>query len=207
MGKSEPIVFIVDDDQAVRQSLTALAESIGLMAQTFGKAEDFLNAYDPAQPGCLLLDIRMPGMSGLELQSKLNAEGIHIPVIIITEHGDIPMAVSALKAGAVNFIEKSCKDQLLIDNINKAIEIDAKLRCRQAARAEVVAKVGLLTSREREIADLLLQGRSNKNIGYDLGISQKTVDFHRVNILRKMGVDSLVSLLRLMHRAGLEKIN
>lgn len=203
MNKSEPTVFIVDDDEAVQQSLNMLVETVGLNAQTYGRAEDFLNAYDPAQAGCLLLDIRMPGMSGLELQSKLAAEGINILIIIITGHGDVPMAVEAVKAGAVDFIEKPFRDQTLLDNIQKAIELDANIRRQQSNQADIEAKISLLTPRERQIMDLLLVGKSNKIIAYELGISQKTVDFHRLHILDKMGVDSVVELVRLTQKVGL----
>jgi FixJ family two-component response regulator len=203
MSKSEPIVFIVDDDEAVQQSLSMLVETVGLKSQTYSRAEDFLDAYDPAQAGCLLLDVRMPEMSGLELQSKLAAEGIKIPIIIITGHGDVPMAVQAVKAGAMDFIEKPFRDQVLLDNIQKAIELDAQNRRKQSERTDVEAKIALLTPREREVMNLLVLGKSNKVIAYELGISQKTVDFHRAHTLEKMGVGSVVELVRLTQRAGL----
>jgi len=199
MSKSEPIIFIVDDDEAVQQSLSMLVETVGLNAQSYGRAEDFLDAYDPAQAGCLLLDVRMPGMSGLKLQSKLAAEGINIP-IIITGHGDVPLAVQAIKAGAIDFIEKPFRDQVLLDNIQKAIELDVQTRREQAEQADVEAKIALLTPREREVMDLLVLGKFNKVIAYELGISQKTVDFHRAHILEKMGVGSVVELLRLTQK-------
>jgi FixJ family two-component response regulator len=198
MSESEPIVFIVDDDEAVCQSLRMLAETVSLNVQTYGTAQAFLDAYDPAQPGCLVLDARMPGMSGLELLSKLVQEGISIPTIVISGHGDVSMAVEAMKTGAIDFVEKPFRDQSLLDRVQKAIELDLKIRGEQTERANIEHKIALLTPREREIMDLLVTGKSSKMIAYDLGISQKTVDFHRVHIQEKMGVDSVVQLVRLV---------
>ncbi len=207
MNKSEPIVFVVDDDEAVCRSLSLLIETVGLKVQTYGSAQDFLDAYDPAQSGCLVLDVRMPGMSGLELQSKLIAESLNIPVIIITGHSDVLLAVQAIKVGAVDLIEKPFRDQDLLDNVQKAIEIDAEVRRRQTKRADIETKMALLTPRELEIIELLVIGKSSKIIGYELGISQKTVDYHRVHILEKMGVDSVVELALLAQKLYLyEKI-
>lgn len=203
MSKSEPTVFVVDDDEAVCQSLSMLVKTIGLNVQTYTSAKNFLDAYDPSQAGCLILDVRMPGMSGLELQSKLAAEGINIPIIIITGHGDVPMAVEAVKAGAVDFIEKPFRDQILLDDIQKAIEIDAQAQREQAESADIEAKLVLLTPREREVMDLLVAGKSNKMIAYELGISHKTVDFHRAHIIEKMQVGSVVELVRLTQKVGL----
>lgn len=203
MNKSEPTIFVVDDDEAVCHSLSMLVETVGLNAQTYTKAEDFLDAYDPAQAGCLVLDVRMPGMSGLDLQSKLAAKGINIPVIIVTGHGDVPMVVEAMKMGALDFIEKPFRDQILLDNIQKAIKLDAQVRHDQAERADIQAKIDLLSPRQHEVMDLLIGGNSNKTVAYELGISQKTVDFHRSHILKKMGVDSVVELMRLAQKAHL----
>jgi len=197
----------VDDDEAVCRSLSLLIETVGLKVQTYGSAQDFLDAYDPAQSGCLVLDVRMPGMSGLELQSKLIAESLNIPVIIITGHSDVLLAVQAIKVGAVDLIEKPFRDQDLLDNVQKAIEIDAEVRRRQTKRADIETKMALLTPRELEIIELLVIGKSSKIIGYELGISQKTVDYHRVHILEKMGVDSVVELALLAQKLYLyEKI-
>ena len=203
MNNSEPIVFVVDDDDAVRDSLSMLIEAVGLKVRTYGNAQDFLDAYDPGQGGCLVLDVRMPGMSGLELQSKLVAKGITIPVIIITGHGDVYMAVEAMKAGVIDFVEKPFRDQVLLDSIPRAIEIDAQNRRRQTERADIETKLSLLTSRERQIMELLVIGKSNKMIAYELGISQKTVDFHRVHLMEKMRVDSVVELVHLVQKLGL----
>jgi len=197
MENCEPTVFIVDDDKGVQQSLRLLLESVNLKTQIFGNAQEFLDAYDPCQPGCLVLDVRMPGMSGMELHSKLKADQMHIPVIIITGHGDIEMAVQALHKKAVTFIEKPFRDQVLLDNIHKAINIDAEDRRKRAKQEDIKAKMATLTDRERQVSDLLVDGKSNKAIGYELKISHKTVDFHRINILEKMGVDSVVKLAKL----------
>lgn len=200
MSKSEPIVFIVDDDEAVCQSLSMLIETVGLNTQTYTRAEDFLDAYDPAQACCLVLDVRMPGMSGIELQSKVKAEGINIPIIIVTGHGDVPMAVEAIKAGAIDFIEKPFRDQVLLDNIQKAIEIDAHNRRKQTVRKDIEARLALLTPREQQVMEGLVIGKSDKVIAYELGISRKTVDFHRAHILEKMKVDSVINLARLAQK-------
>jgi two-component system response regulator FixJ len=148
------------------------------------------------------LDVRMPGMSGLELQAKLLELGIEIPTIIITGHGDVPMAVEAMKAGALDFIEKPFRDQVLLDSIQKAIECDRNIRAEKNRLEDLHSRISLLTRRERQIMDLLVLGKTNKTIAYELGISQKTVDFHRANVLHKAGVDSVVDLVRLMHRVA-----
>jgi FixJ family two-component response regulator len=198
-----PVVFVVDDDEAVCRSLSVLIEDIGLEVRTFTSAQQFLGAYDPQQSGCLVLDVRMSGMSGLELQSRLKELGYEIPIIIITGHADVPMAVEAMKAGALDFIEKPFRDQILLDNIQKAIEVDAQTRRNRKESQDVQSRIQNLTRRERQIMDLLVLGKTNKTIAYELGISQKTVDFHRANILDKAGVDSVVELLRLTQKAKL----
>jgi len=199
MEKANPIVFVVDDDEAICQSLRLLISDIGLEVRTFTSADRFLADYDPSQPGCLVLDVRMSGMSGLELQSRLRKQGMHIPTIIITGHGDVPMAVEAMKAGAMDFIEKPFRDQVLLDGIQKAIDCDRKIRQRHQQQQDVRSRMQHLTQREREVMDRLVAGRTGKNIAYELGISQKTVDFHRANILEKTGVSSVVELVRLTH--------
>ena len=202
MKKSEPVVFVIDDDEAVLESLSLMIETVGLKVQTYSSAQKFLDDHDPAQAGCLVLDVRMPGMSGLELLSKLTNQEFSIPVIIITGHGDVPMAVQALKTGAVDFIEKPFRDQVLLDSIQKAIKMDAENRCKQIEQTDIKAKMENLSPRELEVIDLLVTGKSSKMIAYDLGISQKTSDFHRANILKKMGVDSVVELMPLAQKAG-----
>ena len=202
MENDHPVVFVVDDDEAVCRSLSVLIEDIGLGVRTFTSAQQFLAEYDSEQPGCLVLDVRMSGMSGLELQSRLKELGFEIPIIIIiTGHADVPMAVEAMKAGALDFIEKPFRDQILLDNIQKAIEIDGRTRRNRKETRDVQARIQNLTRREHQIMALLVLGKTNKTIAYELGISQKTVDFHRANILDKAGVDSVVELLRLTQKA------
>jgi len=199
MENAEPVVFVVDDDEAICRSLGLLIGDIGLEVETFNSAQHFLSAYDPAQPGCLVLDVRMSGMSGLELQSRLNELGINIPTIIMTGHGDVPMAVEAMKAGALDFVEKPFRDQVLLDNIQKAIALDKRIRDAKRRQADLESRIDLLTQRERQIMDLLILGKAGKVIAYELNISQKTVDFHRTNVLSKLAVNSVVDLVRLTH--------
>jgi len=201
MENTAPVVFVVDDDEAICRSLALLIEDIGLKAETFTSAQHFLSAYDPAQPGCLVLDVRMSGMSGLELQSRLNELGLHIPTIIMTGHGDVPMAVEAMKAGALDFVEKPFRDQVMLDSIQKAIACDRQTREREKQHRDFRSRLELLTQREQQIMELLIAGKANKVIAFELGISQKTVDFHRSNVLGKLGVNSVVDLVRLAHRA------
>lgn len=197
MSDVKPTVYVVDDDEAICRSLTLLIQGIGLNVQTFTNAQDFLTTYDPDTPGCLVTDVRMPGMSGLELQAKLAERGTVLPAIVITGHGDIPMAVDAMKAGIVDFVEKPFRDQVLLDDIQKALELDAQTRRRRTQKTDIQGKTALLTPREEQIMDLLIEGKSSKTIAFELGISQKTVDFHRSHILEKMGVDSVVELVLL----------
>jgi two-component system response regulator FixJ len=201
METDSPVVFVVDDDEAICESLRLLIGDIGLEVRTFTSARDFVDKYDSSRPGCLVLDVRMSGMSGLELQARLRELGNHIPTIIITGHGDVPMAVEAMKAGAMDFIEKPFRDQVLLDGIQKAIDLDLRIRRQHKERQDVQARIQHLTQREREVMDRLIAGKSNKNIAFDLGISQKTVDFHRANILEKVGVASVVELVRLTQKA------
>ena len=197
MDDERPIVYIVDDDEAVCRSLGLLIQDVGLDARIFNTAEDFLAAYDSTQPGCLVVDVRMPGMSGIELQHKLIEQGISLPCIVITGHGDIPMAVEAMKAGVIDFIEKPFRHQHLLDDVQKALQIDAQTRSRRIRRIDIDTKTSSLTPREKEIMSMLANGMSSKAIAYELGISQKTADFHRANILQKMEVDSVVELVLL----------
>ncbi|CAK0763668.1 Transcriptional regulatory protein FixJ [Gammaproteobacteria bacterium] len=192
----QPTVFVVDDDPAVRDSLRLLLESVGLVAETFSSAHQFLEATDPEQPGCVLLDIRMPGMSGLELQRRLVARGIILPVIIITGHGDVTTAVQAMKTGAVDFLEKPFNDQVLLDRIHDAITRDAQARRARAEQDEVGRRLGTLSPREVEVLDLIIAGKANKVIALDLGISEKTVEAHRARTMDKMQVRSTADLVR-----------
>jgi two-component system response regulator FixJ len=192
-----PIVYVVDNDQPVCRALGLLIKGVGLDVCTYNSAEDFLAGYDPDRQSCLVVDVRMPGMSGLDLQNQLNEQGINLPTIVVTEHGDIPMAVDAIKAGVVDFMEKPFRSQLLLDNIHKALQLSAQSRSRQAVAADIKTKTSHLTPREKEIMNFLVDGRPSKTIAYELGISRKTVDFHRTHILEKMGVNSVVKLVLL----------
>ncbi len=202
MSSAKPTVFVVDDDEAICQSLCLLIEDIGLRVKTFGGAREFLAHYDPSQPGCLVLDVRMSGMSGLELQARLRELNMEIPIVVITGHGDVPMAVEAMKAGAMDFIEKPFRDQVLLDSIQRAVELDRRIRAARQQSESFQSRIEDLTRRERQVMDLLVLGKSNKTIAFELGISQKTVDFHRTNVLSKAGVATVVELVRLVHKAG-----
>jgi RNA polymerase sigma factor (sigma-70 family) len=199
---SESTVFVVDDDQAMRHSLKWLIESAGLRVRTFAAAEDFLQTYYPGQAGCLLLDVRMPGMSGLDLQSYLVREEIALPVIIITGHGDVPMAVKAMQAGAMDFIEKPFKDEDLLASIRRGIEADRKQRSERVQQAEIAMRLAELTPREHEVMDMVTGGKSNKEIAAALGVSAKTVEAHRARVMDKMRADSLAELVRMVLIAG-----
>ena len=190
-----PLVYVVDDDAALRDSLRCLLESAGHCVATCASAKAFFAIYDPKQAGCLVLDIRMPGMSGLELQDKLKRRGHAIPIVFITGYGDVPMAVNAVKKGALDFIEKPFNDQALLVLIDNALAIDAKAR-RAAARFET------LTRRERKVMERIVAGKRNQDIAAELTISIKTVEAHRAAVMRKMGVDSLAALVKLVQSAG-----
>jgi FixJ family two-component response regulator len=193
----QPRVYIVDDDAAVRASLRALLGSVGLPAVDFASGEAFLQAVDGGTRGCLLLDVRMPGMSGLQLQQELRDRGIHIPVIVITGHADVPMAVRAMKAGAKDFMEKPFNHQQLLDRIQGCLEADAQSYSEERRRRETGAVLARLTARELEVLKLLVTGRSSKTIAAACGISEKTVDAHRASVTKKTGARSIAELVRL----------
>ncbi len=193
-----PTVYIVDDDVEVRDAIKLLMDSVGLKADTYESAQDYLEHFSPEHPGCLVLDIRMKGMSGLDLQDRLSQEAVHPPIIFITGHGDVPMAVRAVKAGAVDFIEKPFNDQLLLDAVHRAIEQDAERRGRASRLADIQARLERLTPREREILNMVVSGNRNKVIAIDLGISQSTVEAHRAKVMEKMQAGSLSDLMRMM---------
>lgn len=197
----QPTVFVVDDDEAVRKGLDLLLRSIGLSVETFGSAQEFLDRYEPTRPGCLVLDVRMPGMSGLELEEKLAEKGIFLPIIIITGHGDVPMAVKALKLGAFDFLEKPFRDQVLLDCIQRAIAKDAKRRAEQSHLTTIESRISQLSRREQQVMKMVVSGKPNKIIAAELGLSQKTVEFHRAHIMKKMKVESLAELVRLVTQA------
>jgi RNA polymerase sigma factor (sigma-70 family) len=194
---SEPTVFVVDDDQAMRTSLQWLIESTGMQVRTFESADAFLAAYYPGRAGCLLLDVRMPGMSGLELQSYLAREGYRLPVIIITGHGDVAMAVKAMKSGALDFIEKPFHDEDLLRSIRNALELDQRQRVSRANRAEIAARLAELTPREHEVMAMVTEGKANKEIAAALGVTAKTVEAHRARVMEKMRAESLAELVRM----------
>ena len=193
----QPTIFVVDDDEAMRDSIHWLLESVNLGTRMFSCASDFVASCEPDEEGCLLLDIRMPGMSGMELLEVLKYSGISLPVIIITGHGDVPMAVRALKHGAFDFIQKPFNAQELLDRVNAAFELDRKNRQRSREIERRRAYFAALTDRETEIIDLLVTGDSSKTIAQKLNISPKTVDIHRANIMRKLNVGSVVEIAQL----------
>jgi two-component system, LuxR family, response regulator FixJ len=194
----QPIVFVVDDDQSVRESLHYLLRSVGLECQALASAPEFLTVYDPAQPGCLVLDVRMPGMSGLELQQQLNLRGAIIPVIFITGHGDIPMAVEAMQQGANDFLQKPFRDQDLIDRIQRALEKDTRTRASLEQHESIRERLTTLTPREQQVLALMTQGKANKLMAHELGLSQRTVEIHRARVMEKSGAASLAQLVRMV---------
>ncbi len=193
----QPTVFIVDDDPAMRESLRWLIESVGLAVETYGAARDFLDSYDPTRSGCLVLDVRMPGLSGLDLQTELTKQHIRIPTIIITGYAEVPMAVRALKEGAIDFIEKPFSDQHLLDRIRQAIEADRQARLVSAAQDDIATRYERLTPRERQVMALVVEGQSNKSIALDFRLSDKTVEVHRAKVMEKMRARSLAELIKM----------
>jgi FixJ family two-component response regulator len=204
MKEKPPTIFVVDDDEAVRTSLRLLLKSVGLQVETFASAQEFLDQFDPDRAGCLVLDIRMPGVSGLELQQQLNDRHSIMPIVFITGHGDVPMAVEAMQAGAVDFIQKPFRDQDLIDRINRALEKDKAMRGELRERDEIRRRMSQLTPREREVLELVTQGKANKVIAGDLNVSQRTVEIHRARVMEKMGAASLAHLVRMVIEAQRE---
>lgn len=204
-----PTVFVVDDDPQLREAIALLLESVDIKSETFASAPDFLESFDPASPGCLVLDVRMPEMSGLELQRQLVSHGIRIPILLLTAHAEVPMAVEAMKAGALDFIEKPYAPQILLDHIQHAIAQDTRDRHQEAEREALRCQFGKLTDREREVLDQLVLGNSSKEIAFQLAISATTVDFHRRNLFEKLGVETKVELGRLyeMHLQFEEEFN
>jgi FixJ family two-component response regulator len=195
-------VFVVDDDPSIRRALTRLLRSVGLAVDAYAGAQEFLDAYDPARPGCLVLDVRMPHISGLELQQALAQRAVELPIIFITGHGDVPMSVRAMRAGAIDFLPKPFHDQDLLDAIQRAIARDAELRAARAVRVDVLRRVELLTPREREVLVLVTAGKMNKEIAAQLGASEKTIKVHRARVMKKMGAESVAELVVLAQTAG-----
>jgi FixJ family two-component response regulator len=198
-----PIVFVVDDDPSVRRAIKRLIGSVGLQAEVFASTQEFLRSQRPDAPSCLVLDIRLPGISGLDFQRELAAANTFIPIIFITAHGDIPMTVRAMKAGAVEFLTKPFRDQDLLDAIHVALEQDRARRQEEAKIATLRKRLQSLTPREREVLPLVVSGLLNKQIAGEIGTSETTVKVHRSQLMRKMGADSLAELVRLAERVGI----
>jgi FixJ family two-component response regulator len=196
------VVYIIDDDEGMRESLNVLLNTVGYKTATYGNPNDFLAQFNRAAAGCLVLDIRMPGMSGLELQQQLNRIGCMLPVIFITGHGDVPMAVQAMKEGAFEFIQKPFRDQDLLDRINHALQLDAESRTTLARRADVLRRLESLTPRERQVMAMVVEGAANKVIAIDLRLSERTVEIHRAKVMEKMGARSVAHLVKLQLSAN-----
>ena len=202
MKNDQPLIYLVDDDEAVRDSLGMLFRSIGLQHESYPSALDFLQRYDGKRHACLVADIRMPGLSGLELQQRLNEQRAEIPIIFITGHGDVPMAVTAMKSGAADFVQKPFRDQDLIDRINKALDRDRERRKGRAEEDAIRARIALLTPREHEVMQRVARGQANKVIAMDLGVSQRTVELHRARVMRKLKMRSVAELVHAIDRIG-----
>ena len=202
MPETEPIVFVVDDDAAARAAVENLLHSVGLKVETFESAASFLERGVPNGPSCLVLDVRLPRMSGIELQRDLLARGVTTPIIFVTGHGDIPMSVEAIKAGAMEFLTKPFRGQVLLDAIHKAIEQDRAIRAENARQAELRRRFDSLTPREWEVMDGVLAGKLNKEIAAELDASERTIKIHRANLMKKLGVDSVADLVRMAERSA-----
>jgi len=202
MNEEQPLVFVVDDDASVREAIADLLRSVGLPAESFASAQDFLESKPRDAPGCIVLDVRLPGSSGLEFQRSLEKFGIHLPVIFITGHGDIPMSVRAIKSGAIEFLTKPLREQELLDAIHTGIERDRARRQQARHVAELQERFESLTPREREVMALVVTGRRNKQIAAHANLSEMTVKVHRSQIMRKMGAKSLVDLVRMADALG-----
>lgn len=195
--QNTPLIYVVDDDEGMRRALSALLATIGHATATFARPTEFLQKFDAARPGCLVLDIRMPEMSGLDVQQQLNRRGSMLPVIMITGHADVPMAVQAMKDGAFDFLQKPFRDQDLLDRINAALKQDAENRQVIERHADIRRRFESLTAREQEVIRLVVDGRANKVIAIDLGLSERTVEIHRANVMEKMGARSVAHLVKM----------
>ncbi len=204
---TDRVVHVIDDDDAMRESLAWLLSPLGLSVQTYAGAGAFLSAWSPDLTGCIVTDVRMPGMSGLELTDELSSRHCLLPVIVITGHGDVPQAVRAMRAGAIDFIEKPLDNQLLIERIEEALRLFVQRRTESDHRQQIAGRYASLSMREREVAQAVALGKQNKVIAYDLSISQKTVEIHRANAMAKLGASTAADLARMLASAGLIGVN
>ena len=197
MNSAEPTVFVIDDDEPVRDAIGLLLDTVDIPFESFDSAQSFLSSYDNGRTGCLVLDIRMPGMSGLELQDHLIEQNDPLPIIFITGHGDIPMAVEAMKKGAMDFIRKPFRDQELLDRVQEALTWDASVREHRADLESIRLRAGSLTPREQEVFERVAEGQANKVVAIDLGISERTVEIHRSQVMQKMKARNLADLVKM----------
>lgn len=199
---SQPTVFIIDDDYGIRHALSELIDSIGIPTKTYDNVRSFLDEYSAIQPGCLVLDVRLPGISGLELQEYFKRKGIKIPIIFISGHSNVAIAVRSMKAGAIDFLEKPFDDQLLLESIQKAIEQDRITRSEDQNHSMIMERIDCLSPREEEVLQLIIQGKANKTIADEMRLSTKTIETHRAHIMKKLGVRSMAGLMWMAMKSG-----
>jgi two-component system response regulator FixJ len=207
MQDEKPCIYIVEDDEAVRDSLSLILESVGHQVQAFATADAFLNAYSPNMSGCIVLDIRMPGMDGMELQNRLNSMNSILPIIFVTGHGDVPMAVEAMQRGAMDFVQKPYREQELLGKISAALKLDEENRQSLQEKQTIIEQLASLTPREHEVMEGMVAGKANKVIAYDLDISQRTVEIHRARVMEKLNAKSLAHLVRMVMTVGADSQN
>ena len=207
MNPAEPAVYVVDDDPSVRVAMERLLKSVGLTIKTFASAREFLDQATPEWSGCLIADLRMPGMGGLDLQDQLSTHQVSLPVIFLTGYGTVPASVRAMKAGAVDFLEKPVDDQTLLDAVHKALERDRRARGNQAGMQALEQRLAILTPREYEVLTFIISGRLNKQVAAELGTTEKTIKVHRARIMKKLQCASLAELVRLAEKAGIKTLD